>query len=837
MKNLLFTIFLLSTTSLFSQPWVDNLKKENKNTELNYFEIVESFNNWWGDREYQRGSGFKQFKRWEYLNFPRSYPDGIIASPGIYWENYQNILKSHSNRNEKSQDNSNWTPLGLISWENGPSGYNPGNGRVNCVTVSPHDSLTIFIGSASGGAWKTIDGGINWNTTTDNLPHLGVSAIAIHPDSSNIVFIGTGDRDAGDTKSSGIYKSVDGGNTWLNSGLNNISWNSINKIIFNPLNKSTMLVATNSGVFKSTDAGNTWIQKYSLSSVKDILFHPTDTNIVYGSGNSFIRSSNGGEDFTKNTQLVNNISRMEIAVTPSAPDYVYVVGANNSSSFRAVWRSIDGGLTFDTRATTPNLLGYETDGSDNSGQGWFDLAIAVSPTNPNEVYVGGVNIWKSIDGGVNWEINAHWYYVEQPNYVHADIHYLGFYGDRLFCGSDGGVFYTDDKGINWIDISEGLGITQFYRFTSSPVDANFIVGGTQDNGSNRLENGTWTHVFGADGMQPMTHRTNKNIFYTSYQFGGLMKTTDNGQTMNHVSPTGVGYGAWVTPFDMHPTDSDIIYAAYNKVYQSFNGGDYWEPISPFLGGNNNFNYLKVSPANPSYIFVVRNNVIYYTTNEGANWASKSLAINGAITGITLSYTNPELLWICASSSTNDKVYKLNGLTNSFEDISANLNQIGVRSIVHQKNSHDALFIGTENAVFYKDTTMTEWIPFVNGLPNVRIEDLEINYQVNRLRAGTYGRGIWETPIPITAEISENKLFSSLKIYPNPSNGIIFIENENAEALGNVYVFDVNGKILQTFNNTSYKIQINLTNFVSGIYFIKVKNSNENYIIKRILIHN
>lgn len=836
MKNFLILIFVLSTTSLFSQPWVDNLKTENKTNNLNYFEIVESFNKWWGDKEYQRGSGFKQFKRWEYLNYPRCYPDGQFPEPGVYWKSYQNLISS-TNKSDKSEDISNWTPLGLISWENGPSGYNPGNGRVNCVAVSPHDSLIIFIGSASGGAWKSIDGGQSWNTTTDNLPHLGVSAIVFHPDSNNIVFMGTGDRDAGDTKSSGIYKSLDGGNTWLPSGLNTISWNSVNKIIFNPINKNSLLAATNNGVFKSYDGGNSWSIKYSLSSVKDVLFHPTDTNIIYGSGSSFIRSSDGGESFIKNSQLVGNISRLEIAVTNSAPNYVYVVGANNSSSFRAVWRSTDSGVNFDTRATTPNLLGYETDGSDNSGQGWFDLAIAVSPTNPNEVYVGGVNIWKSTDGGQTWQINAHWYYVEQPNYVHADIHYLGFFGNRLYCGSDGGVFYSDNKGNNWIDISEGLGITQFYRFASSAVDANFIVGGTQDNGSNRLQNGIWTHVFGADGMQPMTHRTNKNIFYTSYQFGGLMKTTDNGVTMNYVTPAGVGYGDWVTPFAMHPTDSEVIYAAYNKVYQSFDGGNFWDPISPFLGGNNNFHHLKVSSVNPSYIFVVRNNTIYYTKNEGANWSSKTLAFNGTITGITLSYNNPELLWVCASSSTSDKVFRLNGLTNPFEDISANLTQVGLRSIVHQKNSHDALFVGTENGVFYKDTTMTNWIPFVNGLPNVRVEDLEINYQVNRLRAGTYGRGIWETVIPITANINEISSNFETIVYPNPSNGIFFIENQNGKPLENIYIFDVNGKILQSFNTKSYKIEINFCNFVSGIYFVKIKNSNNEQNIHRVLIYN
>lgn len=834
---LIISILISIGINTSGQTWMRPPFLETPQEEATFDDVVRAFEKWWDDRPYERSMGYKPFKRWEYLNHPRCYPDGKIEGTERFWLTFQQIVKDYETHKEdfSKTDLSNWTPMGLTSWQNGNEGYNPGNGRINTVTVDPDNSQVIYVAAPSGGVWKSIDGGSNWNTTFDQMPHLGVSAIAIHPDSSQIVFVGTGDRDAWDTKATGIYKSNDAGNTWNAAGLNSTGWNSINKIIFNPQNPSTMFASTNNGIYRSANGGQTWTSVYTLSRVTDLLYHPTDTTILYGSGDCFVKSNNGGNSFTKNLTLPNDTSRVEIAVTPANASYVYVLASNSSSSYGGVYCSTNSGVSFNLMSDSPNYLGYSWDADDNAGQGWYDLAIAASPVDANEIYIGGINVWKSTDAGQTFSISSHWVYDDPQQYTHADIHYLGFSGNRLFCGSDGGVFYSDDYAENWNDISEGLGIMQIYRLASSPIDPDFIAVGAQDNGSNRLQSGQWTHIFGADGMQTLTHPTNINIFYFSYQGGGIMRTLDNGETVEYLQPMDV-YGSWITPFDMVNSSPNIMYAGFEEVYKSENGGVTWTPISSNLTSGNSISHLKVSQVNPSYIYATRLGTLYVTKSGGQTWNPVGIGYAGTITGITLSSSDPEELWVAASSGTSDRVFYTNNAGSSFSNITGNLSGTGIRCIIHQANSHDALFVGTENSVFYKDTTMADWIPYMNGLPNVIVQHLEINPTNNMLRAGTYGRGVWETPIPITQGTQEYADYQSLIIYPNPSDGIFTIELPNTERISTVQIFDINGQIVHSFINDKKMVNIDMSTYVSGVYFVKVITADKQY-IKRLLLHN
>ncbi len=836
MKKMILIGFIAISITAHSQTWMRSPYLSKPVEKASYFDIVNAFNEWWGDRPYEKGTGYMPFKRWEYINSFRCYPDGSFPAPGAYWNAYQEIVQEYNANKDvyDKTDISNWTPLGLTSWENGYNGYNPGNGRINAVTVDPDNSQIVFVASASGGVWKSADGGQSWNTTFDQMPHLGVSSIAIHPDSSHVVFVGTGDRDAYDTKATGIYKSTDGGNTWNPSGLNTTGWNSINKIVFNPQNTSVMFAATNYGIYRSTNRGQNWTIVYNQSRVTDLLYHPTDTLIMYGSGDFFVRSVNGGNSFAKDLTVPNDTCRVEIAVTPADPNTIYILACNSESSYGGVYRSNNSGASFTLMSSSPNYLGYSMDADDDAGQGWYDLAIAASPSIANEIYIGGINVWKSTNGGSSFSIKSHWVYDDPTFYTHADIHYLGFYGTRLFCGSDGGVFFSDDYSENWTDISSGLGISQFYRISSSPVDPDFIVAGAQDNGSNKLENGQWTHLFGADGMATMTHRTDINTYYFSYQNGGLLRTTDNGVTVDYIE-TGAN-GAWVTPIDMHPTSSNIIYAGYDEVYKSTNQGDNWIQISSNLTGGLTLSRLKVSPVNPNYIYASRLGSLYITTDGGANWTSSYSGFNGTIVGIAPSYTDPEKLWIAVSGSNGDRVFHSEDAGQTFTNITGNISGTGIRSLVHQKNFHDALYIGTENAVFYRDTTMSAWIPYVNGLPNVIIMDLEINYTNNMLRAGTYGRGVWETPIPLTSSTDEYTNLNSLIVFPNPAKGVCNIDLTGISDIRFIGIFDINGKKILDLTADSNILTVDMTSFVSGVYFIKIITPDHQY-VQRFVLHN
>ncbi len=851
MKKLVFVFAIVLQTQVFSQAWMHSPYLTKTANEANYNDIRSAFNSWWGDRPYAKGKGYMPFKRWEYINQYRTYPDGNFPEPGSYYKVYQDVVNHYKNNkhNFEKTDVSNWIPLGLTAWVNGNEGNVPGNGRVNAVAVDPNNSQILYIASAAGGIWKSVDGGQNWNTTFDQMPVLGLSSVAIHPDSSHIVFAGTGDREMYGgafqgifTKAQGIYKSTDGGNTWTPSGMNNVSLNPINKIIFNPQNPKTMFASANDGIYRSSDGGDTWVHTYSSTRVTDLLYHPADTNILYGGGCSFVISTNAGNSFSEDNSFHDEYGRREIAVTPANPSYVYVLATDINSGYGGTYRSVNSGASFTLMSDSPNYLGTEMDASDSGGQGWYDLAIAVSPVNANEVYIGGINVWKSTNGGSTYNILSHWMYDDSnPSfYTHADIHYLGFYGNILYCGSDGGVFYTDDSGASWVDISEGLGISQVYRLASSPVDPYFIVCGTQDNGSNKLQNGIWTHVYGADGMQPMTHRTDTNTYYFSAQWGLLLRTTDNGNTVDYVQPEGAWPGGWTTPFDMHPTNSNTIYGGYEEIYKSTDAGDSWDRLS-FMVVSPSFTEdplqrLKVSPVNPDYIYASRDSELFITKDDGLTWTTIDCGYNGLITGIALSYTNPEELWVAVTGSSGDRIFYSNDAYASTTNITGSISGIGIRALVHQKDNHHALFVGTENAVLYKDTTISAWIPYVNGLPNVIIEDLEINYTNNMLRAGTHGRGIWETPIPLVQTIEECTLYNKLSVFPNPSNGVFQVDLSNIENIQQIIVFDITGKKIIEQPATQGIATLDMTTYVSGTYFIKVTAGQKQY-VQKIILHN
>lgn len=837
MKKKLFVLLALIVPALaLSQPWMHSSNISKARTEFTYGDICSFFYDYWGDAPYTKGKGYKQFKRWEYVNKPRCFPDGPLTSAESYYKAKQGITEEFQQKGNKA-DYSAWTPLGITSWENGPNGYNPGNGRINVVCVDSMNSQVIYAGAPSGGLWKSINGGQTWNTTFDTMPHLGVSSIAIHPDSSHIVYVGTGDRDAFDSKCTGIYKSIDGGNTWTPSGMNTVNaWNSINKILFNPLNPTTMFVATSYGVYRSYNSGQTWATVYSGWQVTDIQFKPGDTTVIYGSGTYFIRSTDGGSTFIRDLSLPNDTCRLEIAVTQANAEVVYVVSSNASYSFGGLYRSADGGDTFTLMSDTPNIFGYETDASDDAGQAWYDLAITASPYDANEIFVGGINVWKSFDGGQNWTLCSYWIYDGSSFYTHADIHYLGFSGSRLFCGSDGGVFYSDDMGLSWVDISEGLGISQFYRMATSPLDPNFVVAGGQDNGSNRLQGGVWTHIFGADGMQTLTDPTDINTYYFSYQSGGIMRTTDNGYTIDYIQPNDSIEGAWVTPYAMHPQYSNILYAGYEDVYKSFDAGNNWMKISESLASGGLLEHLKVAPSNPDYIYTSYEDVLYVSKNDGLTWTSKTIPFSGMVTDIAISDYDPERVWLTVSGANGDRVYKSTNAGQTLTNITYNINGTGVRCLVFKKNAHDGLYAGTENAVFYMDSTMTQWQPFFVGLPNVIVSQLVINESAGKIMAASYGRGIWESALYPTGveEPKEDEVVFSIS--PNPAAGIFSVNFEGKD-LYNVHVFDVSGRHISTFNNINTpKFVIDMRSHVSGVYFVRVDEGNRRA-VKRVVVLN
>ncbi len=828
--SLAFGLLICTAASLRTnaQPWMQSPYLQNKAGQQNFYSICSAFYSWWGDRPYVKGKGYMQFKRWEYRMTPKCFPDGKLPGATQYADEYAKLKGSVAAKDLRT---TYWMPMGLTSWVNGNSGYNPGNGRLNAVTVDMNNRDIIYVAAPSGGIWKTIDGGMTWNTTYDTMKVMGTSAITIVPNAPNTIFVGTGDRDAWATPGIGILKSTNGGSSWLSGGMIfSPTAKTINKILINPLNPLKMFAASSAGIYRSSNGGTSWQLCYASDAVNDLKYRPGDTSIIYGSGTTFVRSADAGATFTKiEATLPHDTGRVEFDVTIDNPNVVYVVASRPNNTFEGVYKSTNNGLTFTAQSNSPNIFGYSDLGDDESGQAWYDLAIAVSPSNENEVWVGGINMWKSMDAGVTWAVNTMWYTGSPYSYIHCDIHSVNFYGDTLYVGSDGGIFYTPDHGTNWTDISSGLGITQFYRLGCSALNSEHIAAGAQDIGSNVYLNGTWTHVYGADGMEALISHSNDNTIFVTSQMGGLLRSDDGGENWVSAKPVDSIDGGWVTPYVQHPVNADILYAGYKDVWKTIDGGFSWSPLSTDLCGGNNIDQLVVAPSNTNYIYASSQETLYYTSNEGGNWYTVYPNPSMYITGIAVDPNNPQRLWVSCTSSSDDRVYFSHNGGLSFSDETLNLPNIGINCILYQPNSNDGLYLGTENGVVYKDSTLSGWIPWDTDLPHVPVNELEIQQATGTLRAATYGRGIWQGPLVNTVGMIEIQN-QGLSVYPNPASVSITVSlPKNLSGKVELRLFNTTGALVRSKtredNNSAASVMMDVTGLVSGTYYLRINDVN------------
>jgi PKD repeat protein len=742
----LFSISLFSFNNSYSQTWVEMMK----DPDANFYETVNEFEDYWSTRTVEKGKGYKPFRRWQDLMAPRVFPKGDVKQANRAKDEFLAYKQLHPEAFESSGSRAaNWTLLG----PNGaPAGG--GAGRINFVRIHPTNSNILYAGSPAGGLWITTNGGTSWSTNTDQLSVIGCTDIAIDPTNTQVMYLATGDGDAGDTYSIGVLKSTDGGGTWNTTGL---TWTitqgrTISRLLVNPSNTQIVLAATSNGIYRSTDGGTSWTQEQT-GNFKDMEFMPTAPATIYASGTTFWKSTDSGNTFAQITSGVpTGVSRIAIATTDANSAYVYLLAANNTDSgLTGVYRSTNSGTTFTTRATTPNLLGWNSNGGDAGGQGWYDLAIAASPTNADVVVVGGVNIWRSTNGGTNWTINGHWTGTGAP-YVHADIHDLIFLpgnGTTYYSGNDGGVFRTTNSGTAWTDLSANMSIAQQYELGLSTSNATRLVTGHQDNGTNLMNGTTWTEIYGGDGMQCFIDRTNNNVIYASYVYGDFQRSTNGGANWTNIVTGLTGNAAWEAPIHQDPVVANTLYCGYQNMFKSTNQGTAWTQIGT-LTGTGSLVEFDVAPSNTQIIYAIKSNAVFKTTNGGTNWTNVTGTLpiaSAALTYVEISPTDPNKVWVTFSGySTGNKVFMSTNGGTSWTNYSTGLPNIPVNCIVYQTGSTDGVYIGTDVGVYYRDNSFATWQPYLTGLPNVIVRDLEIYNATGKIRAATFGRGTWESDL-------------------------------------------------------------------------------------------
>jgi photosystem II stability/assembly factor-like uncharacterized protein len=639
-----------------------------------------------------------------------------------------------------------------------------GLGRINAIATDPADTSIVYIGAPSGGLWKTMDGGRRWQTVTDELPSLGVSSILVHPARRNELLVGTGDRDHGDARGIGVIKSADGGNSWelYNTGMGEVTVGMMTRCDNNP---DLILAATSQGIFKTVNGGESWAKKTEGNiNFKDIKFKPGSNDIAYATSTSqvgFFRTENGGESWNQipDSSGIPSVGRYVIGVTPAAPNLVYLVCGGGS--FVGCFVSQDEGKKFITQSTTPNILGYAQDGSDNGSQAWYDLCIHIDPINAQIVHVGGINLWRSDNGGKNWRITGHWTGAGATE-VHADQHAF-FYNPankRLYAGNDGGIYYTDNQGVNWKEISEGLGIGQIYRLGVSATNPNKVVTGFQDNGSATWIGTEWWTTGGGDGMECAIDPLDYQYSYCTLYYGDISQLLFNG-FQRRVGGEGVGgineKGPWITPFIIDEEDGNTMIAGYHNVWVTHDLKNpskiSWKKITDRLNDSNDpfVTTLEQSPADLKILYASRNDrTLYRTDNYLADspvWVNLTgyLPVQGIAVDIECHPYDPNVLYIALGR----RVYKSSDKGETWTDISGSLPNIPMNTLAFDKSSTEGLYVGTDAGAYFRDYGMTDWVFYNNGLPNsVEVSELEIYYDhidrtKSKLRASTYGRGLWE----------------------------------------------------------------------------------------------
>ncbi|MFZ6013006.1 MAG: T9SS type A sorting domain-containing protein [Bacteroidota bacterium] len=760
--------------------------------------------------------GWKQFRRWEYWWEPRTYPSGNFPEPGLEWKEMQQFNAT----SVSTSATSNWIELGPKTWSDISGHWNPGIGRINVIVPSPGDPNTIYIGAPAGGLWKTTNGGSTWTALTDNIPSMGVSAIAIHPSNPNTILIGTGDRDANDTYGVGVLKSTDGGATWTQTSL---TWavstgHTSARMVVNPSSPNTVLAGTTDGLYRSSDFGNTWT-KVLAGDIDDLELKPGDPNYVYALvSKTLYRSTNGGLSFASTGQ--SSTRRAQIAVTPAAPSNVYFFSKSG------LFLSTDNGASFRRKGSAP------TEGS----QDWYDLAIAVSPTDASRIHVGEIETYTSSNGGKNWTKLSNWYYpnASLPQYVHSDVHELVYINNTLYCGSDGLITRSTD-GINFTDLTSGLGIRQFYNLGLSKTDANKFGGGSQDNGTYMYTPGRgWHGWLGADGFETVIAPDNATTYGTS-QNGTFYKSTAGGT--NTVSISQPGGGAWNTPFVMHPTNPNTLYVGNSTgVRKTTNGMSSWATIGNLFPAA--INDIAIGISNPSYLYASVKERIWVTKNDGGTWTEITAGLPGYyITDIAIDPQNTDRVMVtCSGYNAGKKVYLSTNAGTTWTNISYNLPNLPANaSVVHQGAG---IYVGMDVGIYYLSDGNTAWEGFMTSLPNVPVTELEIQQSSGKIRAATFGRGMWESSLAAPASVqtsgtealATNQTFSEVKTYPNPAGNVLHVEfNSPSKQNVEVRVCDeMTGRTLMMnevmATEGSNEHTLNLQHFPQGTYIVRIITS-------------
>ncbi len=736
--------------------WYEIMDREG----VTFDDMRKAFYKEWENKEYEKGKGFKQFKRLEAV--------WVNKKDAAFKRNVSRILQDE-NLNRSSAA-ANWTLLGPTSPPDPPQGTNytgwnnEGVGRVDVIEFDPNNATTIYAGTPNGGLWKSTDDGANWNIISNSSwPNQGVSDVLVDPNNSNTIYALTGTREGGGFSAEGMMKSTDGGSTWTNTPFP--SETRMYRIIIDPNNSSKLIIGANSGVYYSTNSGATWtLASGTLNAIKDVEFKPGSSSVLYSASDTQIfKSTNGGTSWSALTVpfTTAQAGRISVAVSASNPSAAFfMVGDGPNNTLLGLYKTPDEGSSFSSIADLSKNCTYVdgtaagTLGSFFWGQLFYDWTLAVNPANENQIIMGDISAFRTDDGGTNWKI------ISSSSLgggsIHVDMHHANYnpVTNVPYIGCDGGLYKFISDGTQWARLND-MSISQMYTLAASQMNPEVVVCGLQDNGMFYYDNGIWNGVRIGDVLSVGIDPVDPSVIYgaTTRNDMALFKSTNKGASWTDIlleSETGETAGSFTQPrMALDPCLRHVIYSAFSDVYKSVDGGENWTNLSNGTAGTSFKYVLEVAPSDPNYIYtstsVQSEGGIYYSSDGGTSWNSANWPTTtySFMRAMVIDPSDPTHIYTAQS---NNGVFESNDSGMTWTNITGTIPAFTYcRDIDYVENSNDELYLATESGVFYKNGT-ADWVLYNTNLPDVDFTGIQVCEYNQTVKVSSYGRGLWTSPL-------------------------------------------------------------------------------------------